>query len=282
LIPGTLKSTIEHRLNTQIILEIPILGGDINSASKIHTNSGEEYFLKWNQGTPKGMFEAEAMGLQLLASANSGLIVPRVILSGDDFLLMEYLQENTFGNSYVFGAQLAELHRKSNELFGLDSSNYIGRLPQSNSYHHEWLEFFMRERLEPQVKMAVDAGKMDRKFLRIFNRTMNYTYVIFPKEPPSLLHGDLWGGNFMFTNKGKAAIYDPAVYFGHREMDLAMTRLFGGFSEEFYQGYNDMYPLEKGYEERFKLCNLYPILVHANLFGGNYIQQANQLLKQFF
>ena len=282
MLPNLLQATIESGIDARIVAVKPIQGGDINISARIQTESGDFYFLKWNQRTPKKMFETEAMGLQLLASAKSGLIVPHVFLVGDDFLLLEYLEEHNFGNSYVFGSQLAKLHKKSNELFGLDHANYIGRLPQSNKYHPDWLEFFVRERIEPQVKMAIDAGKLDAHFHQIFDRVMNYTYVMFPEEPPALLHGDLWAGNYMFTAKGETAIYDPAVYFGHREMDIAMSMLFGGFDKEFYHGYTDFYPLEKGFEERQKLCQLYPILVHANLFGGQYISQATQLLRQFF
>lgn len=282
MIPADIKLKIEIGINARIVAVNPITGGDINSSARLQTDGGDFYFLKWNQRTPKKMFETEARGLELLASAQTGIVIPRVYLLGDDFLLMEFLEENNFGNSYVFGTQLAQLHRKSNELFGLDHANYIGRLPQSNKYHADWLEFFMRERLEPQVQMGVDSGKIDKQFMHIFDRVMNYTYVMFPEEPPALLHGDLWSGNYMFTKKGEVAIFDPAVYYGHREMDLAMTSLFGGFSDEFYQGYNDVYPLEQGYEERQKLCNLYPILVHANLFGAHYISQTTQLLKQFF
>lgn len=282
MIPADIKQKIEIGINARIVSVTPITGGDINSSARLQTDAGDFYFLKWNQRTPKKMFETEAKGLKLLASAQTGIVIPRVFLLGDDFLLMEFLEENNFGNSYVFGTQLAQLHRKSNELFGNDHANYIGRLPQSNKYHADWLEFFMRERLEPQVQMAVDSGKIDKHFTHIFDRVMNYTYVMFPDEPPALLHGDLWSGNYMFTKKGEVAIFDPAVYFGHREMDLAMTKLFGGFDTEFYHGYNDVYPLEQGYEEREKLCNLYPILVHANLFGAHYISQAKQLLRQFF
>lgn len=282
MIPDSITSVIEHGINAKIVATKTVTGGDINQSARLQTDTGDYFFLKWNQRTPKKMFELEAQGLELLSSASSGLIIPRVHLVGEDFLLLEYLQENPFGNSYVFGTQLAQLHRCSNELFGLDHSNYIGRLPQSNRYHADWLEFFIRERIEPQVKMAIDSGKIDSSFHRIFERVMNYTYVIFPDEPPALLHGDLWSGNYMFTGKGETAIYDPAVYYGHREMEIAMTRLFGGFDAEFYHGYTDIYPLEKGFEERQKLCMLYPILVHANLFGGGYIEQSTTLLKRFF
>ncbi|MBO6792907.1 MAG: fructosamine kinase family protein [Balneolaceae bacterium] len=282
MLPEAIKTSIEHGLDAQIINQVAITGGDINYSARLDIDSGERFFVKWNLRTPENMFQTEAQGLNLLSSAESGLVIPEVRLVGDNFLLMEFIEESSYGNAYLFGSQLAKLHRKSNELFGLETSNYIGRLPQSNRYHADWLEFFMRERIEPQVKMAIDSGKLPNNFHSIFERAFNYTYVIFPEEPPALLHGDLWNGNYMWTSGGDTAIYDPAVYFGHREMDLAMTRLFGGFSEEFYHSYNDIYPLEKGYEERFKLCNLYPILVHANLFGGGYVSQAKQLLKRFF
>ena len=282
MLPDAIKTSIEQGLDAHIINQVAITGGDINYSARLDIDSGERIFVKWNLRTPENMFQTEAQGLKLLASAESGLVIPQVRLVGNDFLVMEYIEESSYGNAYLFGSQLAQLHRKSNELFGLDTSNYIGRLPQSNRYHADWLEFFIRERIEPQVKMAINSGKLPSTFHSIFERVFNYTYVIFPDEPPALLHGDLWNGNYTWTSSGDTAIYDPAVYFGHREMDLAMTRLFGGFSEEFYHGYNDIYPLKKGHEERFKLCNLYPILVHANLFGGGYVSQAKNLLRQFF
>ena len=228
------------------------------------------------------MFITEAKGLELLASAQSGLLIPEVILKEDHFLLLNYIEEGTTGNSYLFGSKLALLHKTTNELFGLDHDNYIGILPQSNHYYPNWLDFFVRERIEPQVKLAIDSGRIDSSFISIFDRVLNFTYVRFPDELPALLHGDLWNGNYMWTKDGDTAIYDPAVYFGHREMDIAMTKFFGGFDRQFYDGYNDIYPLEEGVEERIKLCNLYPTLVHANLFGGGYIEQSIRLLKQFF
>ena len=280
--PDSIKTAIESALEQRIVAQTPLHGGDINSAVRLDMDSGERFFLKWNKSVPGDMFKAEAKGLELLASAETALRIPEVYVAGEDFLLLEFIEESNSGASFDFGVQLARMHRKSNELFGLEHSNYIGRLPQSNKYHPDWLEFFMRERLEPQVKMAVDTGKISKDLISIFDRVMNYTYVIFPNEPPALLHGDLWGGNYMFTADGTASIYDPAVYFGHREMDIAMTHLFGGFEADFYNGYNEEYPLEKGIEERIKLCNLYPILVHANLFGGSYAGQAEAILRRFF
>ncbi len=282
MIPESIQFSIQEATGSKVVEQEALHGGDINQAVKLEMDSGERYFLKWNTYTPADMFEKEALGLELLASAGSELQIPEVIGFGDTFLLLEYIEESNTGNSFEFGVQLAKMHRKSNELFGLDDSNYIGRLPQSNKYHADWLEFFMRERLEPQIKTAIDSGKLPKRYSSIFERVMNYTYVVFPDEPPALLHGDLWAGNYMFTVDGRISIYDPAVYFGHREMDIAMTKLFGGFSQDFYNGYNEEYPLKKGYEDRLKLCNLYPVLVHVNLFGGGYIGKAEALLKQFF
>ncbi|MBO6522656.1 MAG: fructosamine kinase family protein [Balneolaceae bacterium] len=282
MVPEAIKIAIQSELNIKLTSGELLHGGDINQAAKIDSDSGDRFFLKWNTSAPSDMFKVEANGLVLLDSALTDLIIPEVVLVGDDFLLLEFIEEANSGSSSDFGIQLAKLHKKTNELFGLDHSNYIGRLPQQNKYHNDWLEFFVRERLEPQVKLAIDSGKLPVQLANIFERVMNYTYVVFPEEPPALLHGDLWGGNYMFTADGKTCIYDPSVYYGHREMDLAMTRLFGGFDSDFYQGYNEVYPLQKGFEERSKLCNLYPILVHANLFGGHYVRQAESLLKRFF
>jgi fructosamine-3-kinase len=209
-------------------------------------------------------------------------VIPEVISHNNSYLLLEYLEEEKQGNDFQFGVDIAKLHKSSNELFGFSEDNYIGPIDQSNRYHADWLEFFIRERIEPLVNKAMEGGLLSNKYSRIFERVFNYTYVIFPDEPPALLHGDLWSGNYLFTKQGQAAIYDPAVYYGHREMELAMTTLFGGFNPAFYDGYQTEYPLQTGWEERQKLCQLYPLLVHALLFGGNYVQQSKALLDRFF
>jgi len=282
MLPDHLKVDIEKILFAPIQKITRLSGGDSSLAYKLELEDEQAFFLKYQAEPLPQIFQKEAMGLKLLSEAQTELKIPSVIHASDHFLLLEFLEESKQGSSFEFGIQLARLHKQSNELFGYSESNFIGNLPQSNRYHAHWLEFFIRERIEPLVKNAIDQKLLSSKYVRIFERVFNYTYVIFPEEPPSLLHGDLWSGNYFFCTNGQAAIYDPAPYFGHREMDLAMTKLFGGFEFAFYDGYQTEYPLSPGYEERFKLCQLYPILVHALLFQGDYVRQAKSLLDRFF
>jgi fructosamine-3-kinase len=173
------------------------------------------------------------------------------------------------------------MHRQTNDKFGLDHDNYIGSLNQSNKFHSTWAEFFIEERLMPQLKIAFDNKIIQRSFTRLADQLFPRLHNLCPVERPALLHGDLWSGNFMPTQDGSPCIYDPAVYYGHREMDIAMTKLFGGFDDNFYDAYNENFPLEKEWLKRVDLCNLYPLLVHVNLFGGSYIRQAETTLKQY-
>ena len=285
LIPGSIRSEIETVLFAPIAKATSIQGGDISKALKIELEDGQSFFLKFDKeelDTMKSIFTQEVKGLNTLRTANTSLVIPEVISHNNSYLLLEYLEEETQGNDFQFGVDIAKLHKNSNELFGFSEDNYIGPIKQTNRYHADWLEFFFRERIEPLTKQAVDKGLLNNKYCSIFERVFNYTYIIFPDEPPALLHGDLWSGNYFFTKQGHAAIYDPAIYYGHREMDLAMTKLFGGFTPAFYDGYQTEYPLQSGWKERQKLCQLYPLLVHAILFGGNYVRQAKSLLDRFF
>jgi len=284
-IPRSIQAEVESVLFAPITRATSVQGGDISEALKIELEDGQAFFLKFHKGNfnaSKSIFTQEVKGLNTLRSVNTSLVIPEVISHNNSYLLLEYLEEEKQGNDFQFGVDIAKLHKSSNELFGFSEDNYIGSIGQSNRYHADWLEFFIRERIEPLVNKAMEGGLLSNKYSRIFERVFNYTYVIFPDEPPALLHGDLWSSNYLFTKQGQAAIYDPAVYYGHREMELAMTTLFGGFNPAFYDGYQTEYPLQTGWEERQKLCQLYPLLVHALLFGGNYVQQSKALLDRFF
>lgn len=229
------------------------------------------------------MFESEAQGLELLAEAGE-IRVPRALfhdsLEHSDVLLLEYLEPAPpqSGMWPLFGASLARLHRHTAALFGLGFNNYMGSLPQKNGFHDTWPEFFIRERLEPQVRLALERGYDLRPAIE---RLYPGLVQLFPKESPALIHGDLWNGNYLVTGDGTAALIDPAVSYGHREADLAMTMLFGGFPQEFYDGYQSEYPLERGWKERMDLYNLYPLLVHLNLFGSSYLGEILRILKRY-
>lgn len=261
-------------------------GGSINDAFSLHTDKGP-FFIKINDaGRYPGMFEAEARGLSVLEGASS-IRVPEGILTGSAgnhaFILMEYLESGAPAKDFwrSFGRGLAELHRNSSDAFGLDHDNYIGSLPQSNTAHPDWNRFFISERLEPMARMARDKGLADSPLLQSLDRLYRQLGSVFPVEAPSLLHGDLWSGNFMTGPQGEPCIIDPAVYYGFREMDIGMSKLFGGFSGKFYEAYNDAWPMEPGWQGRVDICNLYPLLVHVNLFGAGYIGQVKEVLKRF-
>jgi len=273
--------TFKQQKEVRIFASQPVSGGDINSAVRLETSIGN-FFVKWNQADrfPE-MFEKEAKGLELLQSAGQ-LRIPEVkfsdIAEEYSFLVLEYLEEvSNVTNSWPnFGTGLAKLHKTTTNYFGLDHDNYIGSLSQSNTKKDNWIDFFIEERLSFQLKLARDSHVVDNTVLSAFERLFKRLNEIVPDESPALLHGDLWSGNFMFGSKGEACLIDPAVYYGHREMDIAMTKLFGGFDSSFYEAYNQEYPLERLY-----ICNLYPLLVHVNLFGGAYISQVATILKRF-
>lgn len=283
MLPDSIKSKIQSTLDENIKGFSGVHGGDINQAAKVELSSGDPLFVKWNTSAPESMFEVEAKGLELLHSANTELEIPKVVLQEDNFLLLSWINEGGGqpNSAHEFGIELARLHKNTASSFGLDHDNFIGRLPQSNHQHSNWPDFFALERIEPQVKMGIESGKLTRSVLKDVEAFYAKLGSIFPTEKPALLHGDLWSGNYMFTKSGGASIYDPALYYGHREMELAMTRLFGGFPANFYDGYNEEYPLAEGFESRVNICNLYPILVHANLFGGSYCRQAENIIQRY-
>jgi fructosamine-3-kinase len=291
-LPGSLIEQLAEHLSdhtgqpVDIEESFPVGGGSINDAWRLETDAGR-FFLKTNSADRfPSMFEAEADGLQRLRQAGP-LRVPEVIAHGEDhdesFLLMEWVEGGIKGQGFWadFGRGLALLHRHTRDHFGLERDNYIGSLVQHNTPASDWPSFFIHQRLEPQLKMARDRKRVEAGMAFRFERLFHQLDKLFPAEPPALIHGDLWSGNFLCDDQGCPVLIDPAVYYGHREMDLAMTKLFGGFDVALYTAYHAEWPLEKGWEERVDLCNLYPLMVHVNLFGGGYVAQVEGVLKRF-
>lgn len=285
-IPTAIINAIEAHTASGLRDFTPVSGGCINNGGKV-TIGKSTHFLKWNDLKKyPGMFEAESKGLSLLALSNA-LSIPQVIFVGSahhyQFLLLQFIEHGVQRGSYWdhFGRRLAVMHKTSDATFGLDHDNYIGSLRQHNNQSSTWVEFFATQRLMRQVEMALNAGRLDIATRKRFDRLFAMLPSLLPEEPPSLLHGDLWSGNLMTTSSGDPCVIDPAVYFGHREVDLAVTQLFGGFDSRFLDSYNEAFPLLAGYRERLDLYNLYPLLVHVNLFGGGYTSQVATTLNKF-
>jgi fructosamine-3-kinase len=262
-------------------------GGDINEAFVVDLEDGRRVFVKTNASADPEMFPAEARGLAWLAEAHA-LRMPEVLAvsSGERpaFLALEYLcpERPRAGFDEELGRGLAALHRFGAPGFGLDHDNFIGRLPQSNCAAASWPEFYRRERLVPQLEAATQRGLISaalaRRFERLFDRLDE---LVGPSEPPARLHGDLWGGNLHVDPDGAPCLIDPAVYGGHREIDLAMMKLFGGFGARVFDAYAEALPLADGSDERVALYQLYPLLVHVNLFGGGYVASVERALAKY-
>lgn len=260
-------------------------GGSINEARKITTAQGI-FFAKLNNADAyPAMFEKEASGLHFLKQ-HSDFDIPKVVGVGvsdnTQWIVMEFVHGGTRGANYwqQFGHRLAEMHQRAGDQFGLEENNYIGSLSQSNSRSEVWTDFFASERLEPQLKLAKENGLLTAEMSKYFDKLFAKLHRFFPDEPPAPLHGDMWTGNFMTKADGEATIFDPAVYYGHRYMDIGMSKLFGGFDQHFYDAYREVYPMDPYWKEGIMVANLYPLLVHANLFGGGYAAQVIQTLRE--
>lgn len=284
------KKILEDLLSKEMKIEGTITdirsvrGGSINTACEFRFGDAL-YFLKENsvKEFPQ-MFLKERNGLKELMKCKE-LKVPAPVLlhetESTQYLVMEHLEKNNSrDHDEALGRGLAALHAIKGKSFGFYEDNYIGSLQQSNGSAHSWPVFLAMQRLHPLVKWCYDEKLLSRLQLRSFETLYERLAEIFPPEEPCLLHGDLWNGNVMSTTKGPA-IFDPAVYYGHREMDLAMSRLFGGFGEGFYRAYDVFYPLEKDHPKRVEICNLYPLLVHVKLFGSGYLQDVVSIIKKF-
>lgn len=282
--------------NLRIVSKRPVHGGDINESYCLSLSDGSAVFMKCNSPKNLSFFEAEAKGLDALRKTET-IGVPKALAMGTDkaqrmsFLLMEYLEHAAKLTKYweIFGRELAMLHRADcaeyaevaeGRPFGFTHDNYIGASPQINTPKEDWTTFFRECRLLPQIKMA--ERYLDSKMRKQFTKLMDHldSYLVEP-EFPSLTHGDLWSGNAVCGPNGKAWILDPAVYVGHYEAELAMTELFGGNPQSFYDAYHEVTPIDRGYHDRRDLYNLYHMLNHLNLFGGTYLGSVQRILNRY-
>lgn len=277
----------------------PVGGGCIADARIAVFSDGSAVFVKMLKGLT-GMFECEASGLRALAAAGA-IRVPQVLAVDRDALVLELIHEGSKAQGFFesFGRAFAHLHARSGPTFGFPHDNFIGATPQKNrplagswddltsgqrkpDDGSAWPEFFLERRLWFQVRLAVGRGGGD-ELERCLARSENRIAELLGEavEPPSLLHGDLWGGNYMVDEQGEACLIDPAVYYGHREADLAMTRLFGGFAPAFYEAYENVSPLQPGHQQRLPIYQLYHLLNHFNLFGRAYYSQCLRILQRY-
>lgn len=264
----------------------PVGGGCIDAATVLDSREAR-FFVKCNRAERLWMFEAEAAGLRALA-ATASVTVPAPVCQGiaaeDAFLVLEYLSmgPSSTATAAALGTRLAALHSIAQPCFGFDADNAIGSTPQPNPKCDDWVEFFRRHRLEFQLALSNEAGRggssLQTKGARLCVRLGELFAGYSPA--PSLLHGDLWSGNYAALGDGAPVVFDPAVYWGDREADLAMTELFGGFPRAFYDAYAAALPLDPGYRVRRTLYNLYHVLNHLNLFGSGYARQAEDMLDR--
>jgi fructosamine-3-kinase len=276
------KAQVARALGAEVASARRVGGGDINDAWTLELADGRRVFVKANDAAPPEMFEAEAHGLAWLDEAGA-LRIPRVLAVAEDFLALELLEPARPVADFDerLGRGLAALHRFGAPRFGLERDNFIGRLPQQNDPCDDWVTFYRGRRLEPQLRMAVEAGlagsALSRDFDRLYARLPD---LVGPPEPPARLHGDLWGGNKHVDERGLPALIDPAAYAGHREVDLAMMQLFGGFGPRVLAAYDEAYPLDEEWRARVPLYQLYFLMAHVNLFGGGYVGSAEAALAR--
>jgi len=265
----------------------PISGGDISSAFLLRT-SKNQYFLKVNSGdTAQTMFLREMSGLKAISKTNT-IKTPKVVKCGAfndlSFLLLEYIErKNPSNNDFeLLGSQLALLHKVTKNEFGFEEDNFIGSLPQSNQKNNNWIDFYLEERIIPQIQFALSNNLLSSKDVPSRQSMNKVCKEFFDDISPSLLHGDFWSGNFLIASDGTPYLIDPAVYYGHHEVDIAMSKLFGGFGTPFYKAHQEHFQFDGLTDGRIELYQLYYLLVHLNLFGSSYIGSVNKILFKYF
>jgi fructosamine-3-kinase len=266
---------------------VAVSGGDIAQAFRIQTAT-DRFFCKLLQNPGAlAMLESEADGLNSIMSTKT-VRTPKLYFcdswENGAVLLMEYIESKRPSSEEMagFGRQLAQLHQSSSAFYGWGSDNFIGSLPQSNKNHGSWSDFYVEERLMPQLKIAGDSGLLEDRDIPAENRLHKVLEELSLGVRPSLLHGDLWAGNYLIDINGEPVLIDPAVYNGHNEVDLAMSHLFGGFDNSFYRAYEEVFPGDPLTADRLKIYQLYYLLVHLNLFGRSYYSGVKAILKSYF
>ncbi len=287
MLTARLKPHLESFLDEAILQVKSVSGGDISTAFVI-TTTNQQYFLKVNNNSEAlQMFKAEADGLKIIAHCNV-IKTPKVYhcgeFEGQSFILLEFITAISakVSDMQLFGRQLAELHQLSRDQFGLEHNNYIGSLSQSNTFHNTWIDFYINERLLPQLVFAKSQGLLSSKDIPLESAIYKACEPLFQNIKPTVLHGDLWRGNYLISQQGDPYLIDPAVYFGHHEVDIAMTKLFGGFGESFYNSYHEILPKSRGFDARIEIYQLYYLLVHLNLFGSSYYPSVKRILNAYF
>ena len=288
-----LAKTIRLKLNdlfpssVDAIQFSPVGGGSINETCAIKFGK-QQLFCKINSATKfPQLFEKERKGLEWLGRQNI-IRVPQVIdcfeTGKQQVLLLEWITEGERTESFWknFGKQLAALHQVSNNYFGLDEDNYMGSVHQSNVPKDNWIDFFIHQRLQPLIQQCLSQKLLTSAHAAQFDNLYKQLPSVFEKgSKPSLLHGDLWSGNFMCDQNSQPVLIDPAVYFGHASIDLGMTTLFGGFRSGFYDAYNYHSPFPSNYTQQWEVCNLYPLLIHLLLFRRSYLSPIERTLNSY-
>ncbi|MEA2007604.1 MAG: fructosamine kinase family protein [Chloroflexota bacterium] len=281
-IPERVQTWLEKNGYGAVVSSQAASGGCINNGVVLATTTGDTVFLKTNRHAPPSMFAREWEGLAALR-VEGGPTVPRALLQGDAFLLLEDLSPAPRCAGYwaTFGRQLATLHTYTNHQFGFSHDNYIGSTPQPNPWTEDGYLFFAEQRLEFQAHLARERGLLSLADAKKVKNIAHRLEDLIPDQPASLIHGDLWSGNAITDAQGAPAIIDPAAHYGWPEAELAMTSLFGTFPREFYYAYQEIRFLEPEYRDRFPLYNLYHLLNHLNLFGTGYLRQVRSVIGQF-
>ena len=287
MLPRGFFEYLSKLLKSKIKQTKPISGGDISQAYKVTTQNGT-FFLKTNKATNAlDMFKAEALGLDHIGQTKT-IKSPKVlyynIFQNTSFLIMDFIESKSPSHDDFknLGLKLAQLHQSSKSFFGLEHDNFIGSLPQSNNPHRSWIDFYTNQRLLPQLELAKQSGLLNNNDCPSTTIIINNLELMFKNIKPALLHGDLWSGNYLISKEGIPYLIDPAVYYGHHEVDIAMSKLFGGFGSGFYNAYHSLFPKDSNTEVRIEIYQLYYLLVHLNLFGRSYYQSVKTILKKYF